>query len=51
MTVTADEINYLVHRYLEESGCPHTAFIFKSESVLGQANIQATQLPPQTHCY
>ena len=47
MTVTADEINYLVHRYLEESGCPHTAFIFGSECRLGKANIQATQLPPQ----
>lgn len=47
MTVTADEINYLIHRYLEESDCPHTAFIFGSECRLDQANIQATQLPPQ----
>ncbi|EAY01837.1 transducin, putative [Trichomonas vaginalis G3] len=47
MSVTADEINYLVHRYLEESGCPHSAFIFGSECRLDQANIQATQLPPQ----
>jgi len=47
MSVTADEINYLIHRYLEESSCPHSAFIFGSECRLDQANIQTTQLPPQ----
>ena len=46
MTVTADEINYLLRRYLQETGFPHTAYVFANECLLDRANIQVT-LPPQ----
>ena len=46
MTVTADEINFLVRRYLQEAGFPHTAYVFANECLLDRANIQVT-LPPQ----
>jgi transducin (beta)-like 1 len=34
MSVTSDEINYLVYRYLAESGFQHSSFCFQYESLV-----------------
>lgn len=47
MTVSADEINILIRRYLQETGFPHTAYIFANECLLDNAKISDNQLPPQ----
>jgi transducin (beta)-like 1 len=44
MSVTADEINLLVRRHLQESGYLHTAYVFSHECVLP---LQSPRLPPQ----
>ena len=46
MTITADEVNYLIRRYLQESGFHHTAFMFASESRIDDANFDQ-DLPAQ----
>ena len=49
LTVTSDEINLLVYRYLQESGFVHTAFAFAHESLVGRTNLgkgPAGALPP-----
>ena len=33
MAVSSDEVNYLISRYLRESGFSHTAFVFETESM------------------
>lgn len=40
MSLTSDEVNYLVYRYLQESGFVHSAFTFVYESMLGKTNIR-----------
>ncbi|CAB9518336.1 like/WD repeat-containing protein TBL1XR1 [Seminavis robusta] len=40
MSLTSDEVNYLVFRYLQESGFVHSAFTFVYESMLGKTNIR-----------
>ena len=47
MSVSADEINFLIRRYLQETGFTHTAYIFGNECMLDEANIHVSQLPPQ----
>lgn len=47
--VSSDEINFLVYRYLQESGFVHTAFTFAYESLLGRSNVaktHAADVPP-----
>lgn len=39
MAITNDEINYLVYRYLVESGYEHSAFAFYSESALHKRSL------------
>ncbi|KAK8809597.1 hypothetical protein WA158_000540 [Blastocystis sp. Blastoise] len=34
MSITSDEVNYLVFRYLQESGFDHSAFLFGYESMI-----------------
>lgn len=46
MSVSQDEINYLVYRYLQENGFPHSAFIFETESLADATNISGSQIPP-----
>eukprot|EP01112_Ceratiomyxa_fruticulosa_P010166 TRINITY_DN2682_c0_g1_i1.p1 TRINITY_DN2682_c0_g1~~TRINITY_DN2682_c0_g1_i1.p1 ORF type:complete len:495 (+),score=85.03 TRINITY_DN2682_c0_g1_i1:259-1743(+) len=44
MSFTSDEVNYLVYRYLRESGFDHTAFTFASESSITK-NITQNVVP------
>ena len=46
MAVSLDEVNFLVSRYLRESGFGHTAFVFETESMVNSSNISNTKLPP-----
>ena len=45
-TVTADELNLLVMRYLQESGFTHSAYVFAHESLLGASLSATADLPP-----
>ncbi|MDP2435664.1 MAG: hypothetical protein Q8P67_07975 [archaeon] len=45
MAVTSDEVNYLVFRYLQESGFYHTAFVFSAESAISKTKIKPTAVP------
>ncbi|OHS94834.1 transducin [Tritrichomonas foetus] len=47
MTVTADEINYLVRRHLQEMGYVHTAYVFSNEALVDRAKLNVADLPPQ----
>jgi len=51
LTVTSDEINILIYRYLQECGFVHTAFAFAHESLVGRTNLgrsggSLANLPP-----
>jgi transducin (beta)-like 1 len=46
MSVTSDELNYLIYRYMQESGFTHSAFSFGCESQVIKANINGTKVPP-----
>merc|ERR1712228_445763 len=46
LCVTSDEINYLIYRYLQESGFGHTAFTFAYESLLGKSPVRNVDVPP-----
>ncbi|KAG8516809.1 F-box-like/WD repeat-containing protein TBL1X [Galemys pyrenaicus] len=46
MSVTSDEVNFLVYGYLQESGFSHSAFTFGIESHISQSNISGTLVPP-----
>eukprot|EP01104_Vermistella_antarctica_P008141 TRINITY_DN2034_c0_g1_i1.p1 TRINITY_DN2034_c0_g1~~TRINITY_DN2034_c0_g1_i1.p1 ORF type:complete len:473 (+),score=103.54 TRINITY_DN2034_c0_g1_i1:283-1701(+) len=46
MSLTSDEVNFLVYRYLQESGFTHTAFSFSSESQIHKSNINPNQVEP-----
>lgn len=45
-TVTSDDINYLVYRYLQESGFTHSAFSFGYESYVNKLNVNGAAIPP-----
>jgi len=45
-TITSEEVNYLVFRYLQESGYIHSAFAFGHESHVYRSNIDGSQIPP-----
>lgn len=44
--ISANEINFLIHRHLQETGFPHTAYVFSNEACIEQANFPVDQLPP-----
>lgn len=44
--VKSDEVNYLVFRYLQESGYVHAAFTFGYESQVVKSKIDGSQIPP-----
>ncbi|XP_076436089.1 F-box-like/WD repeat-containing protein TBL1XR1 [Babylonia areolata] len=46
MSFTSDEVNFLVYRYLQESGFVHSAFVFGLESHISQSNINGALVPP-----
>jgi transducin (beta)-like 1 len=48
MTLSSDEVNFLLYRYLQESGFCHTAFTFASESMLGRSSLRNAEkdIPP-----
>ncbi|KAJ3591631.1 hypothetical protein NHX12_006763 [Muraenolepis orangiensis] len=46
MSITSDEVNFLVYRYLQESGFSHSAYTFGIESHISQSNINGTLVPP-----
>lgn len=46
MSLTSDEINFLIYRYMIESGFQHSAFAFAHESFLVRSNISGGNVPP-----
>lgn len=46
MSFTSDEVNFLVYRYLQESGFTHSAYTFGFESHIVQSNINGATIPP-----
>ncbi|XP_011434775.1 F-box-like/WD repeat-containing protein TBL1XR1 [Crassostrea angulata] len=46
MSFTSDEVNFLVYRYLQESGFVHSAYTFGIESHISQSNINGALVPP-----
>ena len=47
MSVSSDEINYLVYRYIQEAGFAHTAYLFGTESRLfDAAGLDTSDVPP-----
>jgi transducin (beta)-like 1 len=46
MSITSDEVNYLIYRYLQESGFQHSAYTFACESLIGRANINGAEVEP-----
>lgn len=46
MSMSSDEVNFLVYRYLQESGFQHSAFTFGVESHIDQSNINGSVVPP-----
>lgn len=46
MSMSSDEVNFLVYRYLQESGFQHSAFTFGLESHIMQSSVNGTGVPP-----
>lgn len=46
MSITSDEVNFLVYRYLQESGFGHSAFTFAYESQITKTNVVTANVPP-----
>lgn len=46
MSFSSDEVNYLVYRYLLESGFSHAAYTFGVESHISHSNINGSIVPP-----
>ena len=44
--LTSDEINYLIYRYLTESGFSHSSFSFANESGILKSDIKGSQVGP-----
>jgi len=45
MSVSLDEVNLLIYKYLKESGFSHTAYVFGTESLIGSSNSSKNQIP------
>jgi len=48
MSISLDEVNYLIIKYLKESGFTHTAYIFETESFSRNSVMFHPQLPPSS---
>ena len=46
MSVSSDEVNFLVYRYLQESGFVHAAFTFAYESLVTKSAVANAEVPP-----
>jgi len=46
VSISSDEVNFLVYRYLQESGFVHSAFTFAYESVLAKSKAAQADVPP-----
>mmetsp|Transcript_10874 Transcript_10874/g.34604 ORF Transcript_10874/g.34604 Transcript_10874/m.34604 type:complete len:495 (+) Transcript_10874:232-1716(+) len=46
MAISSDEVNFLVFRYLQESGFQHSAFTFGYESFVHKSSINSNDVPP-----
>lgn len=46
MSISADEVNYLIYRYLQENGFAHSAFTFAYESLVAKSSVAYTDVPP-----
>ena len=46
MSITSDEVNYLIYRYLQENGFSHSAFTFAYESLVAKSSVAQTDVPP-----
>ena len=46
MSISSDEVNYLVYRYLQENGFAHSAFTFSYESLVAKSSVVHTDLSP-----
>ncbi|PAA81557.1 hypothetical protein BOX15_Mlig009109g2 [Macrostomum lignano] len=46
MSFSSDEVNFLVFRYLQESGYLHSAYLFGVESHISSTNINGSMVPP-----
>lgn len=46
MSITSDEVNLLVYRYLQESGFVHSAFSFAHESLVARSAVADAEVPP-----
>ena len=46
MAINSEEVNYLVYRYLQESGFEHTAFAFAYESMVADTKVYDEYVPP-----
>ena len=46
MSISADEVNYLIYRYLQENGYAHSAFTFAYESLVSKSSVAYTDVPP-----
>mmetsp|Transcript_13340 Transcript_13340/g.37558 ORF Transcript_13340/g.37558 Transcript_13340/m.37558 type:complete len:1067 (-) Transcript_13340:1264-4464(-) len=46
--LSSDEVNYLIYRYMQESGFVHSSFTFIYESMLGRSNMRISErsIPP-----
>ena len=47
MALSSDELNYLIYRYLQESGFSHSAFAFACESLVAKASFSGGDKPPE----
>ncbi|KAA0196400.1 F box:WD repeat containing protein [Fasciolopsis buskii] len=46
MSFTYDEVNFLIYRYLQESGYGPSAYLFDLESQMSRSNIDGSMIPP-----
>ena len=46
MSISSDEVNYLVYRYLQESGFTHAAYTFGYESFIAKTSIAQGTVSP-----
>lgn len=46
MSIDSDHVNYLVYRYLQESGFQHSSFTFAQESGVARSSVANAKIPP-----
>jgi transducin (beta)-like 1 len=46
MSISSDEINFLIFRYLQENGFSHSAFTFAYESLVTKSSVAQVNVPP-----